>query len=243
MRLTATSALAALAALALLAALPARADEPVPQLTANGEGSIGAVPDIAIVTIGVTSRAATAREALDQNSTDLDKVIATVRGEKIAEKDIGTSGFSIFPVYEDRPPRPDGQPDPTMPKIVGYQVTNEVRVTIRDIASSGAILDKVVTAGANQVNGIAFDLSDRDTPADQALTDAVKDARRKAELMAEAAGVKLVRVLNVSGGGSVQPVMFRADMAMKAGAPPVPVMPGERQVTANATVTWQIAPK
>lgn len=221
------------------AAAPALADDSrqVPLLTANGEGSVGAVPDIAIVSIGVTTRAAAAREALDQNSTDLEKIIAAIRAEGVADRDIGTTGFSVFPVYEQRPPRPDGSIDETPPKIVGYQVTNEVRVTIRDIARSGGILDKVVTAGANQVNGISFDLSDRDTPADQALAEAVKDARRKAEIMAEAAGVKIKRIMSISGGGSVAPVMYRAEaMAMKA----VPVMPGEREVTANATVSFEI---
>ena len=230
---------AALAFLALPLAGPALAEPPVAQLTANGEASVGAVPDIAIVTIGVTTRALTARAALDGNSADLERVIAAVRAEGVADKDIGTSGFSVFPVYEQPPVRADGTTDDTNPpKIVGYQVTNEVRVTIRAIATSGGILDKVVGAGANQVNGIAFDLSDPDTPADAALAEAVEDARKKAEIMAKAAGVKLVRILSVSAGGS-GPMPYRAEMSVLGKA--VPVMPGERQVTANATVTWEIA--
>jgi uncharacterized protein YggE len=90
------------------------------------------------------------------------------------------------------------------------------------------------------VNGIAFDISDPETPAAEALAAAVKDATRQAEIMAEAAGVKLVRILSVSGGGSRPGPLYRAD-AMVARS--VPVMPGESQVTANANVSWEIAPR
>lgn len=233
---------AAFAALivALVPLGPALAEPPVAQLTASGDGSVGAIPDIAVVTLGVTTRAETARAALDENSGRLAATIEALRAAKIADTDIGTSGFQIFPVFEDRPVREDGTVDPTPAKIVGYQVSNEVRVTIRDIGASGDVLDAVVSAGANQVSGIAFDLSDPATPADAALAEAVADARRKAEIMAKAAGVRLVRVLSVQAGGS-GPLPFRADLAFAKAA--VPVMPGESQVTANATVTWEVAPE
>ena len=229
---------ASLAALAFLAA-PAFADEtPVPQLQANGAGIVNVTPDIAIVTLGVTTRGRTASEALTQNSTDLGAAIAVIKAASIADKDIGTSGFSIYPVYAQNSDGSQTQP----PKIAGYEVSNEVRVTIRDIAKSGAILDQVVTAGANRVSGISFDVADRTTPSDAALKDAIADARRKAELMAAAAGVKLVRILNVStsDGGSPQPMYARMDLKASA---PVPVMPGEQQVTVNASVTFEIAPQ
>lgn len=236
-RLLAAPALAA--ALAFAAPAAAQMSPQVPTLMANGTGTVYVVPDIAIVSIGVTSRAANAAAALAANSADLTRVIDTVTAEGVATRDIGTAGFSIFPVYED--PKPDNGAQTEPPKIVGYQVTNEVRVTIRDIATSGAILDKVVTAGANQVNGITFDSADRTTPADAALADAVADARRQAEIMAKAAGVRLVRIVSVNASsGGVMP-MARFDMA--ASAMPVPVMPGQREVTANATVTWEIAPE
>lgn len=230
--------LAATLALATPAAAQSASD--VPTLIANGTGTVYVVPDIAIVTIGVTSRAATAADALGANSTDLNAVITAVEAEGVAKGDIGTQGFSIFPVYE-QPPEGQTQTDP--PRIVGYQVTNEVRVTIRDITTSGGILDKVVAAGANQVNGITFDSSDRKTPADAALADAVADARRQAEILAEAAGVRLVRIVNISASsGMMEPMMARYDMAVSA-APPTPVMPGQRAVNANASVTWEIAPQ
>jgi uncharacterized protein YggE len=236
----ARTAAPALALAAILFALPAAAQTSpqVPTLSANGEGTAYVVPDIAIVSIGVTTRGATAAAALASNSADLARVIDTVKGEGVADRDIGTTGFSIYPVYEQPQPMDGVEPGPA--KIVGYQVTNEVRVTIRDIAASGGILDKVVTAGANQVNGITFDNADRKTPADAALADAIRDATRQAGIMAEAAGVRLVRIVNVnasSGGGG--PVFAR----LEAMAAAVPVMPGERAITANASVTWEIAPR
>jgi uncharacterized protein YggE len=225
----------------IVPALPAAAQmQPqVPTLTANGTGTVYVVPDIAIVSIGVTSRGANAAEALASNSAGLTAAIDTIRAQGVAERDIGTSGFSIYPVYED--PKPDNGTQTEPPKIVGYQVTNEVRVTIRDIEASGAILDKVVSAGANQVNGITFDSADRTTPADAALADAVADARRQAEIMATAAGVRLVRIVSINASsGGVMP-MARFEMSMASA--PVPVLPGQREVNANATVTWEIAPQ
>ena len=208
-----------------------------PLLTATGDGSVMVVPDIAIVTIGVVSRGATAREALDANSADIGKVIDAIRGEGVADKDIGTSGFSVNPVYE---APPDNGAETRPPRVLGYDVSNEVRVTIRDIAASGAVLDKVVSAGANQVNSIAFDISDRVKPSDEALAAAVADATRKGKLIAEAAGLRLVRIMSVTVNDAV-PVFARAEMSMAAKA--APIMPGERQVTANATISWEVAPK
>lgn len=225
----------------LLFALPAAAQQApeTPILQANGEGRVMVVPDIAVVSIGVVSRAATAGEALRANSTDLAEVIKTILAAGVADKDVGTSSFSVSPLYEQPPERPQQEQRP--PRIVGYQVANEVRVTIRDIASSGGILDQVVEAGANQLSGISFDIAERRQAEDEALKAAIAEARRQAEIMAEAAGVRLVRVLSVSassGGGG--PVYARMEMAA---APPVPVMPGEQAVTANASVTWEIAPQ
>ncbi|HET7714204.1 MAG TPA: SIMPL domain-containing protein [Bauldia sp.] len=233
---------AAFAALTIFA-VPAGAEvEPrIPSLNASGEGFVMVVPDIAIVTIGVTTRAETARAALDQNSAETARVIAAITGAGIEARDVQTSGLSVFPVYEERPPRADGEGGiVALPKIVGYQVQNEVRVTVREIGKSGALLDQVVSAGANQISGIYFDVSDPAAAADEALRKAIADARRKAELMAAAAGVRIVRILDISGGGSFP--VFRAERAaFDAAAPSVPVMPGETRVSANANIIFEIA--
>ena len=222
----------------LLFSLPAAADTPqAPTLTANGEGSVMVVPDIAVVTIGVASRARTAGAALAQNSTDLTKAISAIKGASVDEKDIATSGFGIDPVYAE----PKAGEVSQAPAIIGYSVSNSVTVTIRDVAKSGGILDQVVAAGANQVTGISFSLADAKSANDSALKSAIAAALAKGGLMAEAAGVKLVRILSVSTAESAPPRPVFAAMAMKA-APSVPVMPGQQSVTASATITWEIAP-
>jgi uncharacterized protein YggE len=224
----------------LVTALPALADGPVTAtLTATGTGTTMVVPDIAVVTLGVASRAHTAGAALAQNSTDLAKAIAAIKGAGVAEKDIATSGFAIDPVYAE--PK-SGEVATAPPAIVGYSVSNSVTVTIRDIAKSGGILDQVVAAGANQVTGISFDIADAHSANEAALKSAIADALGKGALMANSAGVKLVRVLSVATSDSAPPRPMLAAMAMKA-APAVPVMPGQQSVTTSATVTWEIAPQ
>jgi uncharacterized protein YggE len=230
------------AALALFAALilPAAAQDNPPTLSANGDATENAAPDIAIVTLGVLTQADTARAALDGNNAEMDKVIQSVRGEAIADKDIATNGFSIGPVYaQDPSPRPDGTMQP--PKIVGYQVSNQVRVVIRELDKAGTVLDKAVTAGANQAASISFDIDDRKAIVDKAIAAAIADATRRAELMAEAAGVRLVRILNVNANEGGGPIMRYSEAAMSAKA--VPIMGGELSVTANAQISWEIAPK
>jgi hypothetical protein len=197
------------------------------------------VPDIAIVTLGVVTDAETASAALAGNSADMAKTIAAIKQAGVADKDIATSGFSVSPIYANPPVRDDGSQ--AEPKLTGYRVSNEVRVTIRDLDKAGGLLDQVVTAGANQVTGIGFDNADRSGPADKATLAAIADAKRKAELMATAAGVKLVRILSIGTNEGPQPIPYgaaRMDMA-KA----VPVMAGERAVTANAVIVYEIAPK
>ena len=234
--------LVALATAGMLAAAPAlaRADTspPVPQLQANGTGEVMVTPDIAIVTLGVTSQATEASAALAANSAALSKAIAAIKAAGVAKKDIATAGFSIDPVYEPAKTPPSDRP----PSIVGYRVVNQVRVTVRDVKKSGGLLDAVVSAGANRVSGIAFDISDRKTAADNAIRAAIRDARAKAELMADAAGLRLVRILsvNASENGGRGPIMA-FDMAPRAKA--VPVMPGQRQISANAEIVWEVAPK
>jgi len=219
-------------------ALPALAEEPkLATLTATGEGSAFAVPDIAVVNIGVVSNGRTAQAALTGNSADMAAVIATIKAAGIDDKDIGTSGFSVSPVY---PPEREQSAD-QQPKIVGYRVANEVRVTIRDFAKAGSVLDKVVGAGANQVNGISFEVSDRSGPTDQALKAAVAAATRKAGVMADAANVKLVRLLSLTTEESRPYPTGPMPMAMAKAA--VPIMAGQEQITANVTAVWEIAPK
>lgn len=221
--------------------VPAAAQDAPPTLAATGTGMESAAPDMAVVTLGVLSRAGTAREALDENNAEMDKVVQMVRGQAVADKDISTTGFSINPVYS-RPSQVRSEDQPVEPKVVAYEVTNQIRIIVRDIDKTGTVIDSAVTAGANQAGSINFDIQDRQALVDKAIAEAIAEARRKAGLMAEAAGVRLVRVLNISanegGGGPVFRLETRA-----AAAPAVPVMGGELSISANAQISWEIAPK
>jgi uncharacterized protein YggE len=236
--------LARIAVLIALAGIPVPAGaqqfqpNPPPTLQANGEGEVMVTPDLAIVTVGVTTRAPTAGAALAANAADLQQVVAAIKAAGVEERDIGTAGFHITPVY---PVRPNPQPNDPPLTISGYAVENTVRVTIRNVATSGAILDRVVQAGANRVSGIQFDLSDRKVFEDTAIKAAIGEARRRAQIMADAAGVTLGKMTSVTasaGGGGPVPYLARADFAAAT-----PVLPGQQTVTASASITWEIAPR
>ena len=230
--------LAALPVIALLSAGPVLAQEPpqIATLTADGIGTVYTVPDIVIIDIGVTTQEGAPADALAANDAAMQAVINAIIAAGVAELDIATSGFSISPVYG-----PQRSGDIAPPPIVAYEVTNQVTVKIRDLANSGAVLNQVVAAGANRINSIRFDVDEPKPHQDEATQLAIADALRRAELMAEAAGVRIVRVLTVSAylGGGPQPYLERSFAVAQA----TPIMGGERAITANATVTFEIAPR
>ncbi|WP_026869363.1 SIMPL domain-containing protein [Inquilinus limosus] len=217
-------------------ALAAEAGQTAPTLTMTGEGSASAAPDQALVTSGVTSEGKTAREAVEANSTAMGALIDAFKKAGIQPADLQTSGFSVQPRYA--APK-EGSGD--APRIDGYEVRNQVTVRIRDLTKLGAILDTAVATGSNQIDGIGFGLADPAPVLDKAREAAVADAKRKAELIAKAAGVKLGRILAISEPG-VEPgprPMMAAYAMEKAAA--VPVEAGESEFKARVTVTWEIA--
>lgn len=241
-----------LAPLALLAAAPALAQTvasgPVVAagntlLTVSAEGRTERAPDLAVFNAGVTSQGKTAGEALSANSADMARVLAALKRAGIADRDVQTSQLSLNPIYAQQRPLPDGSYDPMGPKIVGYQASNQVTVRQRDLKSFGKVIDTLVEAGANQVNGPSFQMDDGDAAADAARIDAIKKARARAELYARAAGLRVVRILSIAEGGgySPPPVYYaRAEMAMdKAQAP---VAPGEVTTSIGVTVMFELAP-
>ena len=160
----------------------------------------------------------------------------------IADRDLQTSDFSITPQYQHFRGQ-NGQPTPP-PRIVAYEVRNTLRVRIRELESTGAILDAVVSDGANQVNGIGFSIDDPTALMQKARRRAVSDARDRAEVLADSLGVALGRIVSVSEGQMRPPVpqprMARMEMAMAADAGPVSVEAGEQLLTATVTITWEI---
>lgn len=240
------SLVAAALAVAALLALPARAQEPapagphqqIPTLSVSASAEIGARPDRARITSGVVSEADTARAALDANSTAIADVIAALRDAGIEERDIQTSGFSVEPRYHYPEPR-DGRNEP--PRIIGYAVTNLVTVLVRDLAVLGPVLDRAVTVGANRIHGIDFEVSDADELLDEARAEAVANARRKAEVYGEAAGVELAGVLSISESTAHEPPRPMYARAMQAdAAESVPIQPGEETLRVEVNVTWEI---
>jgi uncharacterized protein len=140
-------------------------------------------------------------------------------------------------------PRYDyGQNNGQPPKVTGYDVSNNVTVTLRKLDDIGNLLDKAVSTGSNQINGISFSITNPQAAMDEARKAAVKDARRKADLYAVATSVTLGNViaLSESGGYQPQPMEMRANMKMAADSAPVPIAQGEQVVAVDVNITWEI---
>ena len=227
--------LAATALTVLLSFSPAIADEArmTRTISLTGHGEVRSVPDVATITSGVSSQGATASDALAANTSAMNAMFAALKEAGITEKDVQTSNFMVQPRYN----FPEGK----APELAGYEVSNNVTVTARKIADLGALLDKLVRAGSNQINGIAFSVSEPDASLDEARKRAVEDAVRKAKVYAGAAGVTLGPVVTISESGGYQPPvpMVRAK-ALMADSAPVPVAAGEQTLAVDVNITWEI---
>jgi hypothetical protein len=219
-----------------LAALPAaaRADLPQRSVSVTGTGEATAVPDIAIVSLGVTSLAPTATGALSANSDAMARIFALLRAEGVEDRDMQTGPFSLNPVWQHDD---DGE---VPPRITGYQVVNMLTLRVRQLDSLGALLDGLSREGANQIDSIAFDVSDPAAALAEARRAAVADARARAELYATAAGAKLGRVLTITEQGMAMPMPDVAFRAAAIGAAPVPVARGESRIGAAVSVTYAL---
>ena len=224
----------ALAAVALAAALltaPALAQViPPAAISVTGEATVSVPPDLAEIDGGVTSEAKTAREASEANNAAMGKVLQALKGAGIEEKDIRTSRLSL---------QPQSAPNRSGPSaIAGYRASNRVTVRVRDVTKVAGVIDTLVGAGANEIGGINFVVSQASKLLDEARERAVADARRKAEIYARAAGVTLGAPLSISEEGNSAPVPYRrmaAGMAVSA-----PVAQGEETLQVTVSVSWAI---
>ena len=231
--LLAASALA-LAAASLTPAL-ADDDKTVRTMSLSGRGEVRIAPDLAIVTVGVMSSAATAREALDVNTRQMEGVMASLLNASIDSRDIQTSNFMVNPRYD------YGQNNAQPPKVIGYDVSNNVTVTVRKLESLGTVMDQVVSAGSNQINGVAFQVSKPEAATDEARKLAVADALRKANVYTAASGVTLGQIVSLTEGGGYQPpVPVFKSMRAEAAAADVPVAQGEQLIAVDVNFTWEI---
>lgn len=235
------SSLAALAVVALAAfpaISPASAQEQTNrQRTINivGHGEARIAPDLAVITLGVMNSAATAREALDANNAAMNSVMTALKAAGIAPNDMQTSNFSISPRYD------FGQDNRQPPRVVAYDVSNTVNITVRKLASLGAVLDQTVSQGSNQINGIMFSASNPGPAQDEARKSAVADAQRKAKLFADAAGIGLGEILSISEViTNPQPMpTYRKTMQADA-ASAVPIAEGEQTIAVDVNIVWEI---
>jgi uncharacterized protein len=225
-------ALSAALAATLLAAPALAQTALVPMITVSGEATVSVAPDQAQIEAGVASDAKTAREASEANNAAMSKVLLALKGAGIAEKDYQTSRLSLQPQYA---PNRSG-PSP----IVGYRASNRVTVRIREVGKLASVIDVLVGAGANDIGGINFTVSNASKLLDEARERAVADARRKAEIYAKAAGVALGAPLSISEEGAPGPVLYRAKVASAGMAVSAPVAQGEETLQVNVSVSWAI---
>jgi len=213
---------------AALALGPARAEDKL--VTVTGEATVAVAPDAAVIRIGVSSQDKTAREASEANAKQMTAVLAAIKDTGVADRDIQTSRLSLQPQYD---PNKSGTA-----RLTGFQVSNQVTVKIRDIDRLPTVLDRAIAAGANEMSGIEFVVSEQSKLLDRARDDAIADAHRRAELYAKAAGAKLGHVVAITEEGSTPPP--RPMQAMRAGA--VPIAPGEQTLRATVTVSYELTP-
>jgi len=211
---------------------------PVPTIAGTrldvvAEGSVTRVPDIVTISAGVVSQAQTAQAAMSDNATRMSATVAALKKAGVADRDIQTSAINLNPQYR----YADNQP----PVLTGYQATNQVSVRFRDVKRAGAILDALVAQGANQINGPNFALDEPDAALDEARTQAVTIARKRAELYARAAGLSVKRILAISEGDAAVPPRPMPMMAMaRMDKAETPIEAGEQKLAVTVTVSFEL---
>lgn len=201
-------------------------------LTVTGSAIVNVEPDLATVTLGVTTTGDTAAAAMAANTEAVSAVIAKLIAARVADRDMQTSSLAINPNWV-------ANADGTGQVIKGYIASNMLTVRIKALETTGSVLDAVLAGGANTLNGLTFGLQDQRLTEDEARKDAVADALSRAKVLADAAGAKLGPILSISEGGQSEMVPMPMFKASRADA--VPVAAGEVGVSASVTIVWQLA--
>ncbi len=226
------AALAAAITAGVMVTAPVLAESAPPaMISVTGEATVSAAPDLVQIEAGVASEAKTAREASDANNAAMGKVLLALKGAGIEEKDYQTSRLSLQP--QSAPNRPVSSP------IIGYRASNRITIRLHDIAKVASVIDTLVAAGANDLDGIGFSVSQASKLLDEARERAIADARRKAEIYAKAAGVTLGSPLSITEGGGPGPIAYRR-MAAPMAASAVPLAQGEETLQVTVSVSWAI---
>ena len=197
-------------------------------VSVSATGRVSAEPDIAYISAGVVTEADTAKDAIARNNATMGKLIDGLKGAGVAAKDIRTTMLNVEPRYT--------QPkDGRVATINGYRVTNQVRLTVRDVKRLGESLDQAIALGANQISQIAFDVTNAETLKDEARKQAMENARRRGELYAKAAAAQLGPVLRISEGGVDMPVGL-----VKFAGHGVPIEAGTRRLEVEVQVVYAL---
>jgi uncharacterized protein YggE len=228
----------ALAAMLPLAAVQAQDAMPAPHMTGtrldiSATGEMNRAPDVATIGAGVVTQASTAAKAMADNAQRMTATIAALRKAGIADRDLRTASLRLSPQYR----YVDNQP----PQLTGYQASNQVTVRFRDIAKAGGILDALVAAGANQIDGPNFTVDKPEAALDEARTQALATAKARADLYARAAGLKVKRIVHITeSGGEQSPIRPMMMMSARAKADSTPVEPGEQTLAITLQVTFEL---
>ena len=222
--------LTALLLVAPVGAARAQTTEP-PSITVSGSADVRAVPDVGMVQLGVTSRASNAQAAMAQNNDLMAKVVAALKQLGIPDTDLQTSYVNLSPVYNN-PPLP--------PQLIGFEANNVLVARLTDLTKLGPAIDAAVTAGANQIQGISFGLSDEEPFRLNALQQAGAQARAKAGALAAGLGITIGAVDTVTESGVQVVPVGRSVAPAPAVSTPTPVLPGELVVHADVQVRFLI---
>lgn len=201
------------------------------QISTHGESH--RTPDVAAISAGVVTQNADANAAMRDNANRMSAVVAALKKTGVADRDIQTSSISLNPQYNYN----NNQP----PTITGYQASNTVNVRLREIGKAGDVLDTLVKQGANQINGPVFSVDKPEAAMDEARTNAVQQARARADLYAAATGLKVRRIVSMSESGEMQPqprpMMMRAQKMADASTP---VAAGENTLGVDLNVVYEL---
>jgi uncharacterized protein YggE len=209
---------------------------PPATLSVSGHGSVILTPDTASFVVGVVTNEDTLAEAQAEATTQMEAIIAAVKAAGIEDRDIQTTNYSVSLIY-------DYDDNGRATRVIGYEVSNQVSVTVRDIDALGGLLDAVVAAGANSVYGISFFVDDTTAAASQARTMAVEDAMRKADELAAAAGLEVARVTYITESYSPPPTPYyapSAGVADEAARASVPVQAGSSEVSVDVQMAFEL---
>lgn len=194
-------------------------------------GEVARVPDIVRINAGVTTQAQTASDAIRQNAEQMRSVRAALRRAGVAERDIQTSTINLNAEWR--------HAENSAPQFAGYRANNIVNVRFRDVANAGRILDALVQAGANQIDGPMFAIERPEAGLDEARTQALANARQRADLYARSLGMRVTRILSVSEAGGMMPVpMYARLQAQDVSA--TNVAPGEQTLSVSLTVSFEL---